>query len=156
MITAKRSLMRFQIVTAVEGDFKTVFRKFDETLFLKIKPLLIGLRVIRFDGCLRNDEVHLELTILGRKQVWISRVMEFQETEDEIAFTDQGVRLPRFLSFWNHRHRIVQAPNGSLIVDDVTYKTPLPGLDYLLFPVLYFQFYFRKHRYRSIFRTHRL
>lgn len=143
--------MHFQIITSVEDDFKSVFGKFDKDLFLKIRPPLIGLKVNRFDGCLENDEVHLELTIFGTKQIWISRVTEFRETDDEIAFTDQGIRLPRFLSFWNHRHRIVRGQPGCLIIDQVTYKTPFWLLDYLLFPVLYLQFRLRKPRYRSHF-----
>jgi ligand-binding SRPBCC domain-containing protein len=143
--------MHFRIHTLVAGDIRTVFEKCDETLFLRIKPFFIGLKVLRFDGCRPGDEVHLEMTILGRKQIWISRVTELRETPDEIAFTDEGVRLPWFLRSWKHRHRIVRSQGGSVLVDDLTYQSPFQTLGWLLFPVLYLQFYLRKHRYRAFF-----
>ncbi len=146
--------MNFKIKTQVAQDYKTVFNQFDESLFKALKPPLIGLKVKRFDGSQLNSEVHVELNILGVKKLWVSKITEFQQTDTECYFTDtsSGNNLPPPLKNWKHKHLIVKQGTGSMIVDDVTYTSGWKLLDGLLYPVLYFQFAWRKPVYRKYFK----
>ena len=78
--------MRILIKTKVEQDFRKVFQAFDIKLFMKLKPPLIGLKVVRFDGCKKNDEVHIVTNIFGFRQKWISLITEQYAGENEIYF----------------------------------------------------------------------
>ncbi|MEZ4883418.1 MAG: hypothetical protein R3E32_01685 [Chitinophagales bacterium] len=141
--------MHFQIKTTVQQDYQNVFVGFDRKLFLALNPPLMPLKLLRFDGCKTGDEVHLQLAF-GMK--WISLVTDFQERGDEIFFIDEGVQLPFFLSNWRHKHRIIKNKTGSILIDDITYRSSSKIMDYLLYPVLWLQFKYRSPIYRKLFR----
>jgi ligand-binding SRPBCC domain-containing protein len=143
--------MRIIIKTKVQQDFKKVFQAFDIKLFMKLKPPLVSLNVIRFDGCQKSNEVHIEVKILWMKQKWISLITEQQSNENEIFFIDEGVLLPKPLKYWKHKHIIEKSIDSSIIIDDICYSTNNILLDFLLFPALFLQFYFRKPVYKSYF-----
>ncbi|HRI28699.1 MAG TPA: hypothetical protein PK239_07585 [Chitinophagales bacterium] len=142
--------MQILLTTTVKDNAKTVFAGFTRELFIALKPPLVPLKLLRFDGCKTGDEVHLSL---GFNQHWVSVITQSGETDSGgIAFTDEGVKLPFFLTYWKHRHII--EPNtagGSDIIDHITYKSHLPVLEYLLYPVLKAQFAARKPVYRRFF-----
>lgn len=142
--------MQFKIKTTVEQDYQSVFMGFDKRLFLALNPPLMPLKLLRFDGCKTGDEVHLELAF-GMK--WISLVTDFQEREDEIFFIDEGIQLPFFLTYWRHKHRIIKNGTGTILIDDITYRSSSKIMDYLLFPFLWMQFKYRSPVYRRIFRS---
>jgi ligand-binding SRPBCC domain-containing protein len=144
--------MHFTIKTPVDQTYKDVFRQFDKDLILKLTPPWVRLKVLRFDGSQKGCEVHLELSFLGWKQKWISRITEFYEGKDEIFFIDEGIQLPWFLKSWRHNHRIIRHETGSIIIDDVTYECSFPFLNYFFFPMLCLQFYWRKPIYREFFQ----
>ena len=143
--------MRIIIKTKVEQDFKKVFQAFDINLFMKLKPPLVSLDVIRFDGCQKGNEVHIEVKLLWMKQKWISLITEQQSNENKIYFIDEGVLLPKPLKYWKHKHIIDKSIDSSIIIDDICYNTNNILLDFLLFPALFLQFYFRKPVYKSYF-----
>ena len=144
--------MRIIIKTKVEQEFEKVFQAFDIKLFMKLKPPLIGLNVIRFDGCKVNDIVEVEIKILGLKQRWVSVITDQKYGENEIYFIDEGTLLPKPLKYWKHKHTIEKSVDSSIIIDDITYKTGNILVDFLMFPAFFKQFYFRKPVYRSFFR----
>ncbi len=143
--------MRILIRTKVNGDYRKVFQAFDIKLFMKLKPPLVGLKVVRFDGCKKNDEVHIVTNILGIKQKWISLITDQQYSEQDIYFIDEGVLLPKPLKYWKHKHIIEKSIDSSIIIDDICYTTGSKIIDFLLFPALFLQFYFRKPVYKSYF-----
>lgn len=143
--------MRIIIKTKVHQVYKKVFQAFDINLFMKLKPPLVSLNVRRFDGCQKGDEVHIEVKILWMKQKWISLITEQQSNENEIYFIDEGVLLPKPLKYWKHKHIIEKSIDSSIIIDDICYNTNNILLDFLLFPALFLQFYFRKPVYKSYF-----
>jgi len=61
------------------------------------------------------------------------------------------VELPFFLTVWHHKHLIEKAKEGSNIVDEITFNSPWFLPEFLLFPVLWFQFSYRKPIYRRVF-----
>lgn len=146
--------MRIIIKTEVGQSAKQVFAGFNRELFLKLNPPFPPVRLLQFDGCQREDWVKLELNFIFFKQTWESLITESEESEQEIYFVDEGKKLPFFLKFWRHRHRIVTANDkSSYIIDDIEYRAPFTLLTYLLYPVLYLQFLYRKPIYRRVFKS---
>lgn len=149
--------MHIILKTQVEQDIKSVFEGFDRELFIRLKPPGIGLKLLRFDGCRAGDIVELELNFGLFRQKWTSRITEFIENENEIYFVDEaeGKELPFFLSKWKHCHRIIKNGNGSDIVDDIHYSSPM-GLTLLMYPAIWAQMAWRKPVYRKTFRKENL
>lgn len=150
--------MHLLLQTPVTSSVQQVWNGFDRSLFDKLSPPFPPVDVIRFDGCLRGDFVHLRLNFLVFKQDWISEIIDQKRIADsthlsEIYFIDQGTQLPFFLAYWQHRHRIVhdERTGGALIIDDITFRTPFRLTDYLFYPLLWLQFAYRKPIYRRIF-----
>ena len=140
--------MKIQIETAVTENYKNVFERFDKKLFLALAPPLIPFRLLRFDGCEKGQEVHIEL---AAKQQWISLITEKEENEKEIYFIDEGIQLPLPLKTWKHKHRLLNTKEGTLIIDEIQYQCSFKLLDYMVFPVFYLMFYWRKHIYQRFF-----
>lgn len=142
--------MRIKISTRVKQDFKKVFSNFDKDLFLALKPPLVPLKLLRFDGCNTGDEVHLDL---GAGQQWVSVITQAGQTDTSVYFVDEGKVLPFFLRFWRHEHTISISPNnsGTIITDNIEYKSHNSLLEYMLYPILYAQFAWRKPVYQRLF-----
>ncbi|HAK79005.1 ligand-binding SRPBCC domain-containing protein [Runella defluvii] len=144
--------MKLRIQTHVSQPYQVVWQGFNEELFRKLSPPFPPVRVVRFDGCLAGDMVVLELNFLLFKQQWISRITEQQSSESEIYFVDEGTKLPFFLRFWRHRHRIIrEKAGGTIIADEIEFRTPLWVIDYLMYPLLWAQFAYRKPIYKKAF-----
>ena len=144
--------MKLRIQTHVSQLYQVVWQGFNEELFRKLSPPFPPVRVVRFDGCLAGDMVVLELNFLLFKQQWISRITEQQSSESEIYFVDEGTKLPFFLRFWRHRHRIIrEKAGGTIIADEIEFRTPLWVIDYLMYPLLWAQFAYRKPIYKKAF-----
>ncbi|WP_461072730.1 SRPBCC family protein [Spirosoma horti] len=145
--------MHIVLKTQVEQSLPAVWAGFDRTLFEKLSPPFPPVDVVRFDGCLKGDTVHLRLNFLFFRQDWISHIIDQQTSHNEIFFVDQGFQLPFFLSYWQHHHRLQRSVDDqTIIVDDITFKTPFRLTDYLFYPLLWIQFAYRKPIYRRIFR----
>jgi len=145
--------MRISIETAVNQSIDSVWSGFDQSLFGKLAPPFPPVNLLRFDGSEQGDEVHLELNFIFFKQIWVSVITENVKTDKEIYFIDRGTRLPFFLKFWQHKHRIVKSVDmkrgiHSLIIDEIEFESPF---GFLLYPVLFLQFLYRKPIYRKIF-----
>jgi ligand-binding SRPBCC domain-containing protein len=80
-------------------------------------------------------------------------ITENEEKAGEIYFIDKGIQLPFFLSYWQHKHIIRQQGKQTSIIDDIRFRTPFFLFDFLLFPVLYGQFLYRKPVYKKYFRS---
>lgn len=146
------SCMHLLLKTPVRQPLSAVWAGFDQALFDQLSPPFPPVDVIRFDGCRTGDVVHLRLNFLIFHQNWISVITDQQISPNEVYFIDQGTRLPFFLTAWHHRHRLVSDPaGGTVIVDDIRYQTPFWLTDYLLFPLIWLQFAYRKPIYKRIF-----
>jgi ligand-binding SRPBCC domain-containing protein len=145
--------MKIIITTQVEQNYKTVLEGFTRDLFLALAPPFPPVKLLRFDGCQKGDIVELELNMIFFKQRWDALIIESGEKENEVFFTDIGTTLPFFLKTWKHFHRIVQnSDQTSSVIDHFEYTTPFLLLDYLMYPVLYAQFAWRKPIYKKLFR----
>jgi ligand-binding SRPBCC domain-containing protein len=144
--------VNIKISTKVNQSLLKVWEGFDLELFSKLAPPFPPVEVKEFGGCLKGDTVHLQLNFLLFKQDWISDIVDQKSTESEIYFIDEGTKLPFFLSYWKHRHRMVKDGSGTLIIDDITFKTPTILTDFLFYPLMYLQFLYRKPIYRKVFK----
>jgi ligand-binding SRPBCC domain-containing protein len=143
--------MHIQITTIVTQNYRQVADKFDENLFQALSPPFPPVKLLRFDGSRKGDEVHLQLNFLLFRQVWKSLIIEDGSKEGEVYFIDKGIQLPFFLSYWQHKHIIREHGKHTAIVDDIHFKTPFFVFDFLLYPVLYGQFLYRKPVYKKVF-----
>ncbi len=136
----------------MNGPFDKVVHGFNQDLFLRLAPPLTKMHLKRFDGCLTGHEVHVELTVLGKKENWVSVITEHKQTNYEFSFLDEGKVLPAPLKKWKHLHRITKSGNKTFITDLIEFSTDNPLLDFVLYPVLAASFLWRKPIYRKVFR----
>jgi len=144
--------MRISISTTVNQSVKKVFEGFNEALFLKLSPPFPPVKLLRFDGCRKNDEVHLQLSFIFFSQQWISLITEYENNINEIYFIDEGISLPFFLKSWKHKHLIKAHENTTQIIDDIEFSTGTVVTDILFYPLLYLQFLYRKPVYEKLFK----
>ena len=144
--------MKIQIETPVEQGYLDVKSGFNESLFKKLSPPFPPVRLLRFDGSSKGDLVTLELDFIFFRQTWTSEITEDRTTDLEFFFVDQEVELPFFLKKWKHKHRVISSGIGSVIRDEIEFEAPFGLMNYILFPVLWLQFSYRKPIYRKIFK----
>ena len=143
--------MKLLLKTRVEQSPREVWAGFNESLFVKLAPPLPRIKLLKFEGSTEGSLVEVEIDFLLFKQIWQSLIVEQQESGNAIRFIDEGRRLPFFLKFWRHRHLIEANSTGTIITDDIEYRSPAWILDILLYPSLWLQFAYRKPIYRRVF-----
>ncbi len=143
--------MKLRIKTHVKAPLKSVKSRFNQDLFLSLNPPFPPVKLLRFDGCQKGDQVELELNFLFFKQRWVSDITEDHETGTKWCFVDIGTELPFFLKLWKHHHEVQMSETGSEIIDDITYSTGTLLTDLLMYPVLLGQFLYRKPIYKRVF-----
>ncbi|AYA37936.1 hypothetical protein D3Y59_13315 [Hymenobacter oligotrophus] len=146
--------MRMQLRTPVAQPPAQVWAGFTRQLFLDLAPPLPQLRLLRFDGCERGNlvEIGMYLGPVGLAR-WTSLITEHGELPGGGRyFVDLGQQLPAPLRYWQHRHLMEAAPNGgTVIVEDLEYRTASRVLDALLYPLVWAQFAWRRPIYRRYF-----
>lgn len=143
--------MKLKISTEVGQALPQVILGFNEDLFKKLSPPFPKVILKRFDGCLKGDIVSLELDFLIFKQMWTSEIISYESNPEKFEFVDKGIELPFFLMSWQHRHTLLLENGVVSIVDDINFSSNFKFFDYLLFPVMYLQFFFRKPIYKKVF-----
>ncbi len=145
--------MNIRIVTNIGTNSKeTVFAGFDRKLFLQLAPPFPKLNLIRFDGSIKGNEVHLETNFILFKQKWISLIVENGSSESEVYFVDEGITLPFPLKYWRHRHIVRQVGPSVEIEDNLHFSTKNKMVDILLYLPFYLLFLYRKPVYKKIFK----
>jgi ligand-binding SRPBCC domain-containing protein len=144
--------LRLTIQTRIPLSAEEALSRFDKSLFLALNPPFPPVQVIRFDGCKKGDEVELELNFLVFRQRWVSIITEDYNNTNEIGFVDEGTKLPFFLSYWQHRHRILKRGSTSMVLDDITFSGGGVVLSLLLYPLLYLQFLYRIPIYKRLLK----
>jgi ligand-binding SRPBCC domain-containing protein len=146
--------MHLQLKTRVAQNFLDVKSGFNEELFLSLNPPFPPVKLKEFGGCKKGDKVHLELNFIFFKQDWISDITFDSTSESSFEFIDEGTKLPFFLKYWRHHHIVEKfSEEQSVIIDDIQFNSPFVLMDFLLYPVLWLQFVYRKPIYRRIFKS---
>src|SRR5690606_10239216 len=129
--------------THVEQDHHSVYKGFNESLFLQLSPPLLPFELIRFDGCETGVRVILKVGL--PVQIWESLIVSHGSSASDYYFIDEGVKLPFPLKSWHHRHGIEADDNGGTVIsDEITFSTGLKLLDFIAYPLLYSIFAYRK------------
>lgn len=145
--------MRLKIVTQVMGDYKKVFSGFDHSLLLKLSPPGFRVQLLKADPPeMAGGRIALKVTILGLiHQDWENEFSQYEIGESECHFVDEGRKMPFPIKRWRHDHRVQRDGDHARIVDDVTYSSGLLVVDWLLYPVMWMQFAYRRPIYRRHF-----
>ncbi len=146
--------MRFQIKTRVKGGHREVFHGFDHNLLLQLSPPGFKLELLHAQDPQEPDSfIRLRMTIFGLvKQEWENDFSHYELGSRECHFVDEGRIMPFPIRKWRHDHRVLaDGATHAIINDDVTFKTVFFLLDWLLFPVLWLQFRYRRPIYRRVF-----
>lgn len=145
--------MKIIIRTDINRTLSEVSQSFNLKLFKALKPPFVDLQIPRFDGCQKDDEVHLKIKFGPLRQDWISLITEQNEDKNEWYFIDEGRVLPPPLKQWKHKHRVMKTgENSVLIIDDIFYSTENRLLDFIIYPPMYIQFWLRKPAYKKFFK----
>ena len=146
--------MKVILRTSVSQPPAQVMAGFTRDLFVALAPPFPKLRVLRFDGCRTGDKVEIELDTVVKRLSWTSLIVDDGVRPDGMRFfIDEGQVLPPPLRSWRHHHRIEPSPQGgSVIVDDLEYRTASRLLDALLYPAMWAQFAWRQPIYRRWFK----
>jgi ligand-binding SRPBCC domain-containing protein len=142
--------MRLLLSTEISAPSpQYVLARFDERLFRALAPPFPKLRVDRFDGCSPGDLVAITMDWGFMQQPWLSRITEAGDNTIEAWFVDEGQQLPWPFRYWRHRHLMTQsAPGRVAITEDLTYRTPLRLLDWLIRPAVWALLAYRKPIYQ--------
>lgn len=143
--------MQFSIKSNVKANFRFVASHFGKPLLSHLLPKFPPIRLTKFDGTGLGNLVCLELKFAGHIMTWSSQIIVTKKHDTEENFIDQGVKLPFFLVYWEHRHRIIRNGNDTVIIDEIYYKSPNMIIELLFFPILFLSFYLRRASYKSFF-----
>lgn len=145
--------MKILLKTEVAGNVKSVFERFDNQLLLALNPPWVKMKFVQVDPPTKVGAIiHIKVWFLGIfKQEWKNFVSEYSTGQTESFFVDEGEKMPSVLRYWRHKHIVRQKGNHVEIVDDIQFTPPFALLGWMMYPVLWFQFYYRKPIYRKIF-----
>jgi len=143
--------MKISISTLVDQDFLLVKNQFNSQLLKTLSPPFPKVTIKRFDGISTSDLVSMELDFIFFKQIWDGEIIDHRHTEEEFYFIDKGTKLPFFLSSWQHKHRLINKGDQTLIVDEIEYKSSNKLMTLVLYPVMIGQFLYRKPIYKRFF-----
>ncbi len=144
--------MKLVLKTKVNQNYRKVFPQFDLKLFLALKPPFLPVKLDRFDGSKKNNQVHMTINLIFKKEKWITIIIDEGRKENELYFIDEAKVLPFFLTNWIHKHRIIKNGNGSIIIDDIFFKTPNVIFDIVFYIIFLIQFLYRKPVYKKYFK----
>ena len=148
--------MQFSVSSPVNAGFQHVISRFDKDLFTHLLPSFPLIKLLLFEGTAVGNILRLRLYFSAWSMDWDTRIIERHANEKEVYFIDQGIRLPFFLVYWEHKHRIIKKDQTTLIMDEITYRSGNALLGYLVYPILKASFVARKKGYRTFFEDPKL
>jgi len=145
--------MKLLFETKINKSFLEIKSKFNQDLFMALKPPLVNLDIKRFNGCSVKDEIHLDIGSFGLKQKWVCVITEENQSDKEWSFVDEGRIMPWPLASWRHHHRVIQLnKDTSLIVDDISYRCTPSWLSGIIYPAMWLSFASRPKCYKNFFK----
>jgi len=140
--------MRIYHRTKISENYIEAMKGFDISLFQKLVPFFLPIKIKKFTGSKKGDQVHLSIF----NSDWISDIISDHQDENQATFVDVGSKLPFPLKSWKHEHIVEKiTQNESYIIDEIEFKTMNMITDILVYPLLWFSFFMRKHQYKKYF-----
>jgi len=144
--------MKLYFEAQVKSTISEIKSRFNEELFLKLKPPFMVLKLERFDGCEKGNEVHLRMGAPGMLQKWVSTITASKTDSNEWLFVDEGKTLPLPFKYWRHEHKVTKlTETTSTISDSIEYDCGNSLLNRLLWGPLWLSFSIRPSVYRKEF-----
>lgn len=144
--------MKLYFEAQVKTNVVEIKNGFNQDLFLKLKPPGMVLKLERFDGCEKGNEVHLKMGLPGALQSWISEITDSSQGDDFWQFIDEGKVLPKPFTYWKHIHRVEKINDGqSRISDSIEYHCKSQLTEKVLWLPLWLSFSIRPGVYRKVF-----
>lgn len=150
--TTEPRLCYVSVTTYIRLPLSEVTRLFDRRLFDYLKPAFPKLKILRYDGQHRGDQIKLKVGLWPLFLPWDILIADNWDEPDRWGFIDQGLRLPPPLTAWRHEHRVERHPDGnSVIIDYVGFRIGPLWLSRLLAPLVRKQFEARSPLYQRYF-----
>lgn len=146
--------MKLAVESNVKGvNPEEVYSLFDVELLCALSPPFMKPQPLVHEGNHLGAQLVLRLKNPLFSSVWKGHVTEEKHTENEIYFVDEGIEMPFGMTAWRHKHRIIRAPFGTLIRDEVEFNTKNGLLTALLMPGVWLQLIYRKPLYEKIIKA---
>lgn len=115
-------MIQFTFVTQVSAQRDVVASQFDQSLLLKLKPPLVTMRLIQYDGQFRGDELKFAVGFGKLTQTWHGKITQHRYTDKDWLFRDEEIAVPFPLQKWQHTHALKANDSGTLIIDRVKFE----------------------------------
>ncbi|MEY3717059.1 MAG: hypothetical protein RL285_934 [Bacteroidota bacterium] len=115
-------MIQFTFVTQVSAQRDVVASQFDQSLLLKLKPPLVTMRLIQYDGQFRGDELKFAVGFGKFTQTWHGKITQHRYTDKDWLFRDEEIAVPFPLQKWQHTHALKVNDSGTLIIDRVKFE----------------------------------
>ncbi|MEY3781647.1 MAG: hypothetical protein RLZZ510_1630 [Bacteroidota bacterium] len=115
-------MIQFTFVTQVSAQRDVVASQFDQSLLLKLKPPLVTMRLIQYDGQFRGDELKFAVGFGKFTQTWHGKITQHRYTDKDWLFRDEEIAVPFPLQKWQHTHALKTNDSGTLIIDRVKFE----------------------------------
>lgn len=146
----KASEMRIRIRTRIANRTpELVFQNHTRALFLQLAPPFPRLELLQFDGCHTGNNVGIRMNFGLLKTEWWSTITQEIHTPDLAQFTDEGTKLPFFLSYWKHQHIMAKEGNDVMMTDYVEFRSSNAFSTLLMYPAIYMMLFYRKPIYKK-------
>lgn len=156
-ITTERPLCYVNVTTYIRLPLSEVTRRFDRKLFDYLAPAFPKLKILRYDGQHRGDQIQLKVGFWPIFLPWDILIADSWDESDRWGFIDQGLRLPPPLTAWRHEHRVELQPDGTTaIIDNVGFRIGPLWLSRLCAPLIRKQFEARRPLYERYFYKQKL
>ena len=115
-------MIQFTFVTQVSAQRDVVASQFDQSQLLKLKPPLVTMRLIQYDGQFRGDELKFAVGFGKFTQTWHGKITQHRYTDKDWLFRDEEIAVPFPLQKWQHTHALKANDSGTLIIDRVKFE----------------------------------
>lgn len=136
-----------RITTPVKESYQFVYKQFDQKLFEFLAPK--SLRLIRFDGSEKGNEVHIKAPLISRPAQF--EIIDHGIDDNKAFFIDQGKLLPKIMKTWRHEHTMSNKKFHTEIEDHITFKASNMIIGFILYPLIWADMYGRKRKYIQYF-----
>lgn len=144
-----KSMMQFTFVTKVSAQRDQVADQFNQDLLLKLKPPLVTMHLLRYDGQHRGDELLFAVGFGKLTQKWHGAITQHRYTQKHWLFRDEGIALPHPLKTWQHTHALKSANHHTLVIDRVKFTGKNALFTVLLCLPIAMMFLMRKPLYQQ-------
>ena len=118
-----KTMMHFTFITHVDANINEVSRNFNRELLIKLKPPLVKMNLLRYDGQITGNQLSFQIGIGPMKQQWDGIITAHRYTKKDWLFRDEGLKLPHPLKTWKHTHALKsKTEHSTLIIDRLKFE----------------------------------